>query len=446
MSDEHKPHEDPAHGAGHGHDAHGHETPAAHGHDDHGHEAPAAHGHDDHGHEAPAAHGHDDHGHEAPAVHAHDEHPVASAHRHDDPAPVLHDEAPAAHAHDEHGHVAPVTHDDHAHDVHAHDGPVVHDDHAHGVHADDAHHAPAEPVHDDHAAATAAAAAGAATAASTRQPVWSDSGDAPFEDIDTTPVYARGSGGKSRKSKGGAANEGFEIFKTIFFALLIALVLRVFLFQPFTIPSASMEPNLYEGDYIVVSKWTYGYSRHSIPFSPPLFEGRIFGREPTRGDIVVFKLPRDNQTDYIKRLIGLPGDRIQMIDNVLFINGTAVRDVEMSRQDVQNLYGTQETIQLRETLPEGRQINIQDWGPGNISDNTPVFEVPAGHYFMIGDNRDNSQDSRYDRATGVGYVPAENLIGKAEIILFSWSPGASLWNPVTWFSKIRPSRFFTVLH
>ncbi|WP_292098189.1 signal peptidase I [Brevundimonas sp.] len=284
-------------------------------------------------------------------------------------------------------------------------------------------------------------------AAASKPAVWSDSGDAPFEDVDATPVYARGKGGK-RKSKG-SGNEGLEIFKTIFFALLIALVLRVLLFQPFTIPSASMEPNLYEGDYIVVSKWTYGYSKHSIPFSPPVFDGRIMlpgvSHEPRRGDIVVFKLPRDNETDYIKRLIGLPGDRIQMIDNVLFINGTAVRDVEMSRQDVQNLYGTQLTIQLRETLPEGRQINIQDWGPGNISDNTPVFEVPAGHYFMIGDNRDNSQDSRYDRSAGVGYVPAENLIGKAEIILFSWSPGASLWNPVSWFSKIRPSRFFTVL-
>jgi signal peptidase I len=241
-------------------------------------------------------------------------------------------------------------------------------------------------------------------AAAAKPPVWSDSGDAPFEDVDATPVYARGSG-KKRKSKGGSSSEGMEIFKTIFFALLIALVLRVVLFQPFTIPSASMEPNLYEGDYIVVSKWSYGYSKHSIPFSPPVFNGRIMlpgvSQEPRRGDIVVFKLPRDNETDYIKRLIGLPGDRIQ--------------------------------------------FNIQDWGPGNISDNTPVFEVPAGHYFMIGDNRDNSQDSRYDQSVGVGFVPAENLIGKAEIILFSWKPGASLWNPVSWFSKVQPSRFFTVL-
>ena len=285
-------------------------------------------------------------------------------------------------------------------------------------------------------------------AAATKPPVWSDSGDAPSEEVGSTPAYARGSG-KQSSSKGDSGSETMEIIKTIFFALLIALVLRVVLFQPFTIPSASMEPNLYEGDYIVVSKWSYGYSKHAIPFSPPVFNGRIMlpgvSEEPRRGDIVVFKLPRDNKTDYIKRLIGLPGDRIQMINNVLFINGAAVPDVELSREDVQTLYGTQQTIKLRETLPEGREINIQDWGPGNISDDTPMFEVPAGHYFMIGDNRDNSQDSRYDQSVGVGFVPAENLIGKAEIILFSWKPGASLWNPVTWFTKVQPSRFFTVL-
>ncbi|MBA3048821.1 MAG: signal peptidase I [Brevundimonas sp.] len=478
MSDEHKPHDDHGHGGGHGHDDHGHAAPDAHGHDDHGHAAPAAHGHDDHGHAAPEAHGHDDHGHAEAAAHGHDDHAHVAGHGHDDHGHA----APAADGHDDHGHAETAAHghDDHAHDAghghddHGHAAPAAHghddhghaeaaahghDDHAHDAHGHDDHAAPAAHGHDDHgheaghghddhaAPVAAVAVAGAAAAAASKPPVWSDSGDAPFEDVDATPVYARGKGGK-RKSKG-SGNEGLEIFKTIFFALLIALVLRVLLFQPFTIPSASMEPNLYEGDYIVVSKWTYGYSKHSIPFSPPVFDGRVMlpgvSHEPRRGDIVVFKLPRDNETDYIKRLIGLPGDRIQMIDNVLFINGTAVRDVEMSRQDVQNLYGTQLTIQLRETLPEGRQINIQDWGPGNISDNTPVFEVPAGHYFMIGDNRDNSQDSRYDRSAGVGYVPAENLIGKAEIILFSWSPGASLWNPVSWFSKIRPSRFFTVL-
>jgi signal peptidase I len=306
-----------------------------------------------------------------------------------------------------------------------------HDEHGHDAHPEPAH----APEHDDHPEAAAAA--------SSKQPVWSDSGDAPFEDVDTTPVYARGKKGR-RKGRSGGGGETFEIIKTIFYALLIAFVLRVLLFQPFTIPSASMEPNLYEGDYIVVSKWSYGYSKHAIPFSPPLFEGRIFAREPHRGDIVVFKLPRDNKTDYIKRLMGLPGDRLQMINNVLHINGEPVRDVVISDQDAANMYGMP-VIKMRETLPEGRTITVQDFGPGNAADDTVVFEVPQGYYFMMGDNRDNSTDSRVDQSSGVGLVPEENLIGKAQIIMFSWQPGASLWNPISWFTKIRPSRFFTVL-
>ena len=410
MSDENKPHDEHAHDAGHGHEAH----PEA------GHAAPSA---DVHGHE-------DGHG-----------HPVEDAHA-----------DAGAHDHAEHARPAPEAHHDdsaHAHDDHAHDAHPVVDAHA-ADHAGHGHEAPAEPAHDHHdhsvtagEATVAAGAAGAAAAASSKQPVWSDSGDAPFEDVDHTPVYARGKGRKKGKSGGGG--ETFEIVKTIFFALLIAFVLRVLLFQPFTIPSASMEPNLYEGDYIVVSKWSYGYSKHSIPFSPPIFEGRILAQEPKRGDIVVFKLPRDDRTDYIKRLIGLPGDRVQMINNVLHINGEPVRDVVVSAADTTNMYGMP-IIQARETLPEGKTFTIQDFGPGNQADDTPVFEVPAGHYFMMGDNRDNSVDSRYDEMSGVGLVPAENLIGKAEIILFSWSPGASLWNPVSWFSKVRPSRFFTVLN
>jgi len=420
MSEEHKPHDDHGH-AGHddhapaAHDAHGHDDHAAHPEADahgHGHDAQ---GDDDH---APAGHGHDDHA----------AHPVAEAH---------------GHGHDDHGHEA------HGHDDHAthHPAADAHDDgpghdHAHQEAAHGDHH-----DHDSHAAPAAAAAAGgaavAAAASSHKQPVWSDAGDAPSADIDTTPVYARGKGGR-KKSGSGSSSEGFEFIKTIFFALLIAFVLRVVLFQPFTIPSASMEPNLYEGDYIVVSKWSYGYSKHSIPFSPPIFDGRILAQAPQRGDIVVFKLPRDNKTDYIKRLIGLPGDRIQMINNVLNINGQPVRDVVVSGTDVTNMYGMP-IVRMRETLPEGKTIMIQDFGPGNDLDDTPVFEVPAGHYFMMGDNRDNSIDSRVEQSQGVGLVPAENLIGKADIILFSWSPGASLWNPVSWFSKIRPSRFFTVL-
>ncbi len=407
MSDEHKPHDDHGHA---GHDDHAPAAPDAHGHDDHAAHPGAdahGHGHDDH---AAADHGHDDH---APAAHGHDDH----AHGHDDHA---------VHPAEEHGH----GHDDHAPAAHGHDSHA-HDDHG----------------HDSHAAPVAAAAAGATVAAAAaHKPVWSDAGDAPFEDVDSTPVYARGKGGK--KKSGGGSGEGFEFVKTIFFALLIAFVLRVILFQPFTIPSASMEPNLSEGDYIVVSKWSYGYSKHSIPFSPPVFDGRVMlpmvSQAPQRGDIVVFKLPRDNKTDYIKRLIGLPGDRVQMINNVLHINGAPVRDVVVSGADVTNMYGMP-IVRMRETLPGGKTITIQDFGPGNDLDDTPVFEVPAGHYFMMGDNRDNSIDSRVEQSQGVGLVPAENLIGKAEIILFSWSPGASLWNPISWFQKIRPSRFFTDL-
>ncbi|MFC7379610.1 signal peptidase I [Brevundimonas sp. GCM10030266] len=239
----------------------------------------------------------------------------------------------------------------------------------------------------------------------------------------------------------------WEIAKTIAVALLIALVLRVLLFQPFTIPSASMEPNLYQGDYIVVSKWSYGYSKHSIIGSPSIFDGRILEQTPKRGDIVVFKLPSDNRTDYIKRLIGLPGDRVQMIDNVLHINGQAVRDVVVSPPDLTDAFDRPIT-QLDETFPDGsKTYRIQDFGPGNLLDDTPVFIVPQGQYFMMGDNRDNSIDSRVDPAqSGVGLVPAENLIGKAEIILFSWNEGASLRNPVSWFTKVRLSRWFKVLH
>ena len=256
-------------------------------------------------------------------------------------------------------------------------------------------------------------------------------------------VYANTPGERGRKAS--AASETGEIFKTIVFALLIAMVLRIFLFQPFTIPSASMEPNLYEGDYIVVSKWSYGFSKHSIPFSPPLFDGRIMGSAPKRGDIVVFKLPRDNQTDFIKRVIGLPGDRIQMIANKLYINDKPVQDVVVSRTEIEDIFGPRPVTEVRETLPEGKSFMTQDFGPGNDLDDTPVYEVPAGHYFMMGDNRDNSIDSRVEQSSGVGMVPAENLVGKAQIILFSWKPGSSLWNPVSWFN-VRLDRFFNVLH
>ena len=245
---------------------------------------------------------------------------------------------------------------------------------------------------------------------------------------------------------GGAVNETVEIIKTVVYALLIALVLRVLLFQPFTIPSASMEPNLFEGDYIIVSKFAYGYSKHSIPFSPPLFSGRILSHGPDRGDIIVFKLPRDNKTDYIKRVIGLPGDRLQVKGGLVYINDKPVirRPMPSGTEDMG--YGVlKPVLRYQETLPNGRTFMTNSYGPDGDVDNTGVFLVPQGHYFMMGDNRDNSLDSRFPEEVGVGYVPAENLEGKAEIVLLSWRAGASLFKPWTWVLNARPSRFFHLL-
>ncbi|HEX5262029.1 MAG TPA: signal peptidase I, partial [Phenylobacterium sp.] len=219
--------------------------------------------------------------------------------------------------------------------------------------------------------------------------------------------------------KPGAMSEILEIIKTIVYALLIALFLRVLFFQPYTIPSASMEPNLYEGDYIIVSKWNFGWSKHSIPFSPPLFSGRIFERPAQRGDIVVFKLPHDNSTDYIKRVIGIPGDRIQMKQGLLYLNGKQVPRVNLGTVREDSGYGFMHDVtRYRETLPGGRTFITNDFGPTGDLDNTEEFLVPEHHYFMMGDNRDNSSDSRVSpEAGGVGYVPAENLEGKAQLIL-----------------------------
>ena len=247
--------------------------------------------------------------------------------------------------------------------------------------------------------------------------------------------------------KSSAAGEVVEIVKTVVYALLIALVLRVLFFQPFTIPSASMEPNLYQGDYIIVSKYSYGYSRHSIPFSPDLFSGRIFEHAPERGDIVVFKLPSNIHTDYVKRVIGLPGDRIQMKQGLLYLNGKQIpRTFEGTAKEDSGYGFVREIARYKETLPGGRTFMTNDFGTDGELDNTDVYVVPQGHYFMMGDNRDNSSDSRVPpEAGGVGYVPAENLVGKAQIILLSWNPGASLFKPWTWVLNVRPSRFFNVL-
>jgi signal peptidase I len=229
-----------------------------------------------------------------------------------------------------------------------------------------------------------------------------------------------------------------ESLKTIVYAALIAIGIRTVAFEPFNIPSGSMIPTLLVGDYLFVSKYAYGYSRHSLPFSPNLFSGRIWGAMPARGDVAVFKLPRDTSQDYIKRIVGLPGDRIQVIRGVLHVNGEAVRREPLG-PFVAEGDGPRITVQqFRETLPGGRAHRIVEQADDAPLDNTPEFTVPSGHVFVMGDNRDNSLDSR---AMGVvGFVPLENLLGRAEIIFFSVDETAVWWQPWTWPFAIRWNR------
>ena len=227
--------------------------------------------------------------------------------------------------------------------------------------------------------------------------------------------------------------------RTIAYALLIALFIRAFLFQPFFIPSSSMESTLLIGDYLFVAKYSYGYSKHSLPFSPPLFSGRVLGAEPERGDIVVFKQPIDNHTDFIKRVIGLPGDTVQMKHGVLYLNDKAVPRVRVDDFIYEDPAGNVRRIpQYRETLPNGVSYITLDMMRDSVWDNTGLYIVPAGHYFMMGDNRDNSSDSRVPDV--VGYVPFENLVGKAEIIFFSANGSASFWEVWKWPWAIRWDR------
>ncbi len=235
-----------------------------------------------------------------------------------------------------------------------------------------------------------------------------------------------------------------ETAKVIVHALILALIVRVFFYQPFNIPSGSMKDTLLIGDYLFVSKTSYGYSKHSFPFSPDLFEGRVLGDEPERGDVAVFKLPRDNETDYIKRVIGLPGDRVQMRDGVLYINDKMVPKVRDGNYQGLDYYGRKVSIpRYRETLPNGVAYHVLDEEPAGAYDNTSVYRVPEGHYFMMGDNRDNSSDSRV--LNNVGYVPYENLIGRADILFFSATENYSIFTPWTWPGSIRWSRFFNLV-
>lgn len=252
--------------------------------------------------------------------------------------------------------------------------------------------------------------------------------------------------------------------RTLLLTLAIVLVPRVVLCQPFTIPSASMEPTLQVGDYILVSKYPYGWSRHSVPFSPPLPEGRLLGQAPARGDIVVFKKPNDGRTDIIKRLIGLPGDKVQVVEGVLRINDRPVGRQWLSTE-VEAPFGEAIAVgRFQETLPGGRTYQTHGWGSGTPGANTGVYTVPRGCFFVMGDNRDNSLDSRFDAGPipagqsacgwdtaldaylppelGMGYVPADDLVGRAELVVASMSPGASVLKPWTLVSHMRWERTF----
>ena len=232
-----------------------------------------------------------------------------------------------------------------------------------------------------------------------------------------------------------------ENTKTIFYALIIAIIIRSLLIQPFYIPSSSMEPNLLIGDRLFVTKYSYGYSKHSFPFSPPIFKGRIIANEPMRGDVVVFKTPADNRTDYIKRLIALPGDRIQFIDSNLYINNSEIIKSRISKND--KIYCGKKNIDVftfEELLPNGKK-HITVYFKNYSFQNSDLFIVPEDHYFFLGDNRDCSKDSRF--LTSVGYVHKDNLVGKAQFIFFSSDKSiASIFSFWKWNKSLRFNRFF----
>ncbi len=250
--------------------------------------------------------------------------------------------------------------------------------------------------------------------------------------------------GKETKTKPNltvrASDKMDETVRTFFIAALIALVIRAFLFEPFNIPSGSMIPNLLVGDFLFVSKYSYGYSSRSAFFGLLPLPGRFFAKDPARGDVIVFKLPEDNRTDYIKRLIGLPGDNVQVKNGLLYINGVAVQRHKLARQvATDDQTPVRDSVDYVETLPGGREYVIREDGDDYPLDNTEVFTVPSGTYFFMGDNRDNSQDSRTPR---VGIVPEENLVGRAEVIFFSLGENARFWEIWKWPSAVRWSRLF----
>jgi len=232
----------------------------------------------------------------------------------------------------------------------------------------------------------------------------------------------------------------WETIKSALIAITIAFAFRSFAYQPFHIPSGSMKGSLLIGDYLFASKYSYGYSRYSFPFGLPIFSGRIFESIPKRGDVVIFRIPTNTNIDYIKRLVGLPGDKIQVKDSILYINGKAIprRKVE----DFTDEDGTK-IPQYEETLPNGVKYLVLDEESRGQLDNTMVYTVPEGHYFCMGDNRDNSTDSRV--LNHVGFVPAENIVGKAQMVFFSVGGGASFFEFWKWGTEFRGDRFFNMI-
>ena len=232
-----------------------------------------------------------------------------------------------------------------------------------------------------------------------------------------------------------------ENFKTLFYALIIAIFIRSILIQPFYIPSSSMEPNLLVGDRLFVTKFSYGYSKHSFPFSPPIFQSRILFNNPQRGDVIVFKTPADNRTDYIKRLIGLPGDIIQFIDGDVYLNGNQILKTIKSKNDVLYCGNTEIKVNtFEEKLPNGK-IYQASYRKNHSFKNSDKFLVPNNHYFFLGDNRDCSKDSRF--LSEVGYVHKNNLVGKAQFIFFSTNiREGSIFNFWNWKNILRIERFF----